>query len=126
MGTPANRYAPPPPMPPGQNGASGPPQPPGPTMGGPPGPQPSQPPGGPSGPPDAAGAEALRILSGAEGPVADFLKDPTKRAHLRLALEVVKQDPTALQALAQAGFTPDKLQQFAQALGPAPKDVARG
>lgn len=84
-----------------------------PPQGGPP--QEGQPPAG-AAPPNPALADALQILSGHQGKIADLLKDPAMHDHLQAALEAVKQDPGAMQALAKMGITPDKIQLFEQAL----------
>ena len=99
---------------------------------GPPPPQSPPPPQGqqgPSGgpPPDPQGGtapnpalvEALQMLQGHEGRVIDLLKDPAKLPHVRLVFDTLKQDPGAVQALAQAGIGPEKLQQFEQMLAQA-------
>ncbi len=77
--------------------------------------------GAPPTAPPAAGptpalTEALQILQGHEGKVADLLKDPASLHHVRVVFEAVKQDPQSLQALAQTGIGPDKVQQFEQML----------
>ena len=67
--------------------------------------------------------EAMKVLSGNQGPIGDLVKDPAMHGHLRSVLEAVKQDPNALRALAQKGIGADKIQQFEQALqpqGPSP------
>ena len=95
--------------------ATGPPQ----GAPGPPAPAPAAPGGPPAAgaaPPNQALADAMEILSGHEGKIADLLKDPKMHDHLQVALEAVKQDPAALQALAKIGITADKIQMFEQAL----------
>lgn len=86
---------------------------------------PQMPPDGappPGAPPEQAGAqspalaEAVQILSGHQGPIGDLLKDPSMHDHLVEVLQAVKQDPRAIQALAQMGIGPEKIQQFEQAL----------
>ncbi len=66
--------------------------------------------------PNPALVEALQILQGHEGKVADLLKDPASLKHVRVVFEAVKQDPGVVQALGQQGIGPDKLQQFDQML----------
>ncbi len=93
-----------------QQGAPAPPMPP---NGAPP---PGTPPDQPAGAQSPALAEALQILQGHQGPIADLLKDPAMHDHLIMVLQAVKQDPAAIQALAQAGIAPEKIQHVEQML----------
>lgn len=89
-------------------------------QGGAPPPDAGPPQGQPPGPPQDQGAqspalaEAIQVLSGHDGPIADLLKDPTKLQHIKVVLVAVKQDPSALQALQKMGIGPQQLQQFEQ------------